>query len=102
MITSIVAECYYTVSFMLSVTNKPFILIWQYAECFNAECCYAECRYAKCRYAECLGAAPADAGGVCSKKSFTTLISNKLVRLLITDPSIVVQSLYSGKLQKTQ
>jgi hypothetical protein len=75
---------------MLSVTNKPFILICHYAECFNAECCYAEYRYAKCCYAECLGAAAADAGGVCSKKSFTTSISSKLVRLLITGPSILV------------
>jgi hypothetical protein len=77
---------------MLSVTNKPFILICHYAECFYAECCLAECHYAKCCYAECLGAAAADAdaGGVCSKKSFTTLISSKLVRLLITGPSILV------------
>ncbi len=84
MITSIMAECCYTVSFMLIVTNKPFMRMCRYAEC-----CYVEWSYAKYCYAECLGAAATDAGGVCSKKSFTTLISNKLVRLLITDPSIV-------------
>ncbi len=42
-------------SFVLSVTNEPLMLIL-YAECRYAECSYAECRYAECPYAECCGA----------------------------------------------
>jgi hypothetical protein len=54
------------VSFMLSVTHKPYYAMCHYAECHYAECLYAEChhaechhaecRYAECRYSECRGA----------------------------------------------
>ncbi len=37
--------CFCSVSLMLSVECKPFML-----------CRYAECQYAECRYAECPGA----------------------------------------------
>jgi hypothetical protein len=47
MILSIMAECCYDVSFMLTVL---------YAYCRKLAL-YTECCYAKCRYAECRGAA---------------------------------------------
>jgi hypothetical protein len=42
---------------MLSVANKPIMLIviYAHAECRYAECHYAECRYADCCYAESSG-----------------------------------------------
>jgi hypothetical protein len=46
MTLSIMVECSYAVSFMLTVV---------YAECRQLAL-YAECHYAKCRYAECHGA----------------------------------------------
>jgi hypothetical protein len=66
MTLSIMAERY-AVSYMLSVTYKPFILsvvmvsvvmlsVVMLSVCRYAECHYAECRYTECRYAECRGA----------------------------------------------
>ncbi len=46
------AECHLCcMSFMLSVTNKPFMLNAIMLSALNAECHYAECCYAECRVA---------------------------------------------------
>ncbi len=50
------ADCCYTDSFLLSVTNQAFYAKCHYAECRYAKCHYAECHYAKCLYAEFRGA----------------------------------------------
>jgi hypothetical protein len=49
MTLSIMLECYYTVSFMLTVVYVECRKLAVYADCHFAECHRAECRYVKCR-----------------------------------------------------
>jgi hypothetical protein len=94
MTVCIMAECFYTVSFMLTVMYVECRKLTLYAECHYRKCHYAECHYAECHNVECCGANITEHNdthhnGVPLISDLLSLIRLNVVRSSVVLPNVV-------------